>query len=142
MIFSTRPEKAPKKQFETLKLMKRLILIIHSAITRVTCKNDFDEWRRYTQMFINKSRFLVYEPTVEDHVALNFYSKWNPKVPGNWLNCLVLVLRSLLPIATRMRESFAKAMERNCDQRHYASVMIVNESKKILKKNLQFSIIH
>ena len=41
---------------------------------------------------------------------------------------------SLLPIATRMRESFAKAMERNCDQRYYASVMIVNESKKILKK--------
>ena len=49
---------------------------------------------------------------------------------------------ALLLIATRMRESFAKAMERNCDQRYYASVMIVNESKKILKKNLQFSIIH
>ena len=43
---------------------------------------------------------------------------------------------SLLPIATRMRESFAKAMERNCDQRYYASVMIVNESKKILKKKI------
>ena len=41
---------------------------------------------------------------------------------------------ALLLIATRMRESFAKAMERNCDQRYYASVMIVNESKKILKK--------
>ena len=45
---------------------------------------------------------------------------------------------SLLPIATRMRESFAKAMERNCDQRYYASVMIVNESKKSLKKKSIF----